>query len=324
MKKLNRQDFVSDQEVRWCPGCGDYAILASMQKLLPELGIPKENIVFVAGIGCSGRFSYYMDTYGFHTIHGRATAVATGLKLMRPDLSVWVITGDGDGLSIGASHLMHLLRRNLDINVLLFNNRVYGLTKGQYSPTSEQGKISPSSPQGCADYPINPMVFALASQASFVARAIDVDAKHLQAVLKQAVQHRGTAFIEILQNCNVFNDGAFAAVTDKTVRAERLLMLEHEHDLLFGAEREQAITLTGTQAEIVGAGNANILQHNYTDRILAQVLAEFAYPELPVPMGVLYKVERPCYADRANSMTSLPDAVTLAKVLRQGHVWRVT
>jgi len=213
--KLTRKEFVSDQEVRWCPGCGDYAILAQVQKVMPELGIPRENIVFISGIGCSSRFPYYMNTYGFHSIHGRAPAIASGLKAFRPDLSVWVATGDGDALSIGGNHFIHVLRRNLDINILLFNNRIYGLTKGQYSPTSEQGKITKSTPFGSVDHPFNPVSVALGADGTFIARSIDVEAKHLQDMIRRASEHHGTAFIEILQNCNIFNDGAFSQLTEK-------------------------------------------------------------------------------------------------------------
>ena len=217
---LTRKDFVTDQDVRWCPGCGDYSILAQVQKMMPELGIARENIVFISGIGCSSRFPYYMNTYGFHSIHGRAPAIASGLKATRPELSVWVVTGDGDGLSIGGNHLLHVLRRNVDVNVLLFNNRIYGLTKGQYSPTSEIGKVTKSTPMGSIDYPLHPITVALGAEATFVARTIDVDAKHLQDVLKRASQHRGASFVEILQNCNIFNDGVWSALTEKDTKAD--------------------------------------------------------------------------------------------------------
>src|SRR5439155_935018 len=225
--KLTRKDFVSDQDVRWCPGCGDYAILAQVQKVFPELGIPKEKVVFISGIGCSSRFPYYMNTYGFHSIHGRAPAIATGLKVSRPDLMVWVVTGDGDGLSIGGNHLMHALRRNVELKILLFNNRIYGLTKGQYSPTSELGKVTKSTPAGSADHPLNPLLLALGADATFVARTIDVEAKHQQDIIKRAAEHKGAAFVEILQNCNVYNDGAFASLTDKETKIDTQLVLEH-------------------------------------------------------------------------------------------------
>ncbi len=223
MSKLSKKDFETDQEVRWCPGCGDYAVLTAVQKLLPTLDVPRENFVFVSGIGCSSRFPYYVDTYGFHSIHGRAPAVASGVKVANPNLSVWVITGDGDALSIGGNHLMHTLRRNLDINILLFNNRIYGLTKGQYSPTSEKGKVTKSTPLGSADYPVNPISLALGAQAGFVARTLDVDAKHMTEVLSEAAVHRGTSLVEIYQNCNIFNDGAFANIAERDVRADAQL-----------------------------------------------------------------------------------------------------
>jgi 2-oxoglutarate ferredoxin oxidoreductase subunit beta len=242
--KLSRKDFVSDQDVRWCPGCGDYAILAQVQKVMPELGVPRENFVFLSGIGCSSRFPYYMNTYGFHTIHGRAPAIATGLKASRPDLSVWVATGDGDALSIGGNHLIHALRRNIDINILLFNNRIYGLTKGQYSPTSEQGKITKSTPLGSVDHPFNPISVALGAEGTFVARSIDVEAKHLQTIVRRAYEHKGTAFVEILQNCNIFNDGAFANLTEKDIKADTQLVLEHGKPLIFGKNRDKGIRLT--------------------------------------------------------------------------------
>ena len=226
-KELSRADFVSEQTVRWCPGCGDYSILANVQKVMPELNIPRENIVFVSGIGCSSRFPYYMNTYGLHTIHGRAPAFATGLKVARPDLSVWIVTGDGDGLSIGGNQLLHMLRRNLDVNVLLFNNRIYGLTKGQYSPTSEQGKVTKSTPFGSPDMPLNPMLFALSAGATFIARTYDLDAKGMQEIFKEAAKHKGTSFVEIYQNCNIFNDGTFSVIYERSVREDRILRLKH-------------------------------------------------------------------------------------------------
>ena len=242
---LNRKDFVSDQEVRWCPGCGDYAILAAVQKTMPEFGIAPENTVFISGIGCSSRFPYYMNTYGFHTIHGRAPAFATGLKISRPDLDVWVVTGDGDGLSIGGNHLIHVLRRNVDLKILLFNNQIYGLTKGQYSPTSEVGKVTKSTPAGSVDFPFNPITVALGTHATFVARTIDVEQKHLGEMLKRAHAHRGASFVEILQNCNIFNDGAFNDVSDKALKADHQLILEHGKPLIFGKNRDMGIRMNG-------------------------------------------------------------------------------
>ena len=255
-----RNDFVSSQEVRWCPGCGDYAILAAMQRAMPDLGIPRENIVFISGIGCSGRFPYYMNTYGFHTIHGRAPAVASGLKLAQPDLSVWVITGDGDGLSIGANHLMHLLRRNVDVKVLLFNNQIYGLTKGQYSPTSEQGKITSTTPQGSPDRPVNPTAFALTAGATLVGRVLDIDQKNLNFLIKAAAAHKGSVFIEIYQNCNIFNDGAFKHLSDKSLR---------EKNVIFH-EKSQA-----TKSDAF----------------------ELIQSDLPVHMGILWQENKPCYEE---------------------------
>ena len=242
---LNRKDFQTDQEVRWCPGCGDYAILAQVHKTLPELGIPRENFVFVSGIGCSSRFPYYTNTYGMHSIHGRAPTIATGIKVSRPDLSVWVVTGDGDALSIGGNHLIHVLRRNVDLKILMFNNRIYGLTKGQYSPTSEQGKRTKSSPMGSVDYPFNPISLALSAEATFVARGVDVDAKGMGAILERAARHKGSAFVEIYQNCNIFNDGAFAQLTEKETKADRVLELVHGTPMRFGKGREKGIMLDG-------------------------------------------------------------------------------
>ncbi len=250
---LNRKDFVSDQEVRWCPGCGDYAILAAVQKTMPEFGIAPENTVFISGIGCSSRFPYYMNTYGFHTIHGRAPAFATGLKISRPDLDVWVVTGDGDGLSIGGNHLIHVLRRNVDLKILLFNNKIYGLTKGQYSPTSEVGKVTKSTPMGSVDFPFNPITVALGTHATFVARTIDVEQKHLGEMLKRAHAHRGASFVEILQNCNIFNDGAFNDVSDKALKADHQLVLEHGKPLIFGKNRDMGIRMNGMRPEASSA-----------------------------------------------------------------------
>src|SRR5256714_1908639 len=239
--KLTKADFVSGQEVRWCPGCGDYSILNNVQKVMPELGITREKIVFVSGIGCSSRFPYYMNTYGFHSIHGRAPAIATGIKSANPDLSVWVITGDGDALSIGGNHFMHAIRRNLDINYILFNNRIYGLTKGQYSPASELGKKMKSTPMGVIDYPVNPVSLAIASEATFVARSLDLDVKHLGATVQAAARHKGISFVEVYQNCNIFNDAAFEYFTQRTERADRMIYLEHGQPMVFGKNRDKGI-----------------------------------------------------------------------------------
>src|SRR5262245_23140646 len=252
--KLTRKDFQTDQEVRWCPGCGDYSILAQVQKVMPELGLPKEKIVFISGIGCSSRFPYYMNTYGFHTIHGRAPAIATGLKVGNPDLQVWVITGDGDALSIGGNHFLHVIRRNVDLKIILFNNQIYGLTKSQYSPTSPQGKKTYSTPMGSVDAPLKPLTVALAAEASFVARSVDVDIKHLRTILERAAQHKGTAFVEVYQDCNVFNHGAFDYATSKESRPETTLYLEHGKPLVFGKNRDKGIRLNGTTPEVVELG----------------------------------------------------------------------
>jgi 2-oxoglutarate ferredoxin oxidoreductase subunit beta len=249
--ELTRKDFVSDQEVRWCPGCGDYSILKAIQTVLPELGVPREKFVFVSGIGCSSRFPYYMNTYGFHSIHGRAPAIATGIKLANPDLEVWVATGDGDALSIGGNHLIHALRRNVDIKIIMFNNRIYGLTKGQYSPTSEFGKRTKSTPFGSVDRPFNPISLALGSEATMVARTVDVFPAHMRETLARVARHRGSAFVEILQNCNVFNDGAWLTITDKAVRDDAALQIEHGKPLTFGKERNRGIRLVGTELQVV-------------------------------------------------------------------------
>ncbi|MDX1523673.1 MAG: 2-oxoacid:ferredoxin oxidoreductase subunit beta, partial [Anaerolineae bacterium] len=249
--KLTRKDFVSDQTVRWCPGCGDYAILAQMQKVLPDLGIPKEKIVFISGIGCSSRFPYYMNTYGIHSIHGRAPTLATGLKIANPDLSVWVITGDGDGLSIGGNHLIHVLRRNVDVNIILFNNRIYGLTKGQYSPTSLRGHKSKSSPMGSVEQSLNPLSVAIGAEATFVARTVDTNIKHLAETLKRAAAHKGTSFVEIYQNCVIFNDNAWSYATDANTRDENILMLEHGKPLIYGKNLDKGICLNGLNPEAV-------------------------------------------------------------------------
>ena len=266
---------------------------------MPELGVPRENIVFISGIGCSSRFPYYMNTYGFHSIHGRAPAIATGLKVARPELSVWVVTGDGDALSIGGNHLIHILRRNVDVNILLFNNRIYGLTKGQYSPTSEQGKVTKSTPLGSVDYPFNPIAVALGADSSFVARTVDVEAKHLQDIVRRAYEHRGTSFVEILQNCNIFNDGAFGALTEKETKADTQLVLEHGKPLIFGKNRDKGIRLRGHSLEVVQLGNgvteADLVVHDETDPVLAFLLSTMSPPKFPTPIGVFRAVTRETY-----------------------------
>jgi 2-oxoglutarate ferredoxin oxidoreductase subunit beta len=330
--KLTRKDFVTDQDVRWCPGCGDYAILAQVQKVMPELGVPRENFVFISGIGCSSRFPYYMNTYGFHSIHGRAPAIASGLKVTRPELSVWVVTGDGDALSIGGNHIIHILRRNIDVNILLFNNRIYGLTKGQYSPTSEQGKITKSTPLGSVDYPFNPISVALGSEATFVARSIDVEAKHLQDVIRRAYQHRGTSFVEILQNCNIFNDGAFEDLTTKESKAETQLVLEHGKPLIFGKNRDKGIRMRGHSLEVVQLGGgiteSDIIVHDETDSALAFLLSIMGPPKFPTPIGVFHGVDRPTYeailAEQISTAKQRQGTGDLDNLLSHGDTWTVS
>ncbi len=326
--KLTKKDFETPLDVRWCPGCGDYAILANLQRLLPDLGIPRENFVFVSGIGCSSRFPYYMNTYGFHTIHGRAPSIATGLKTSRPELDVWVITGDGDALSIGGNHLIHALRRNVDFNILLFNNRIYGLTKGQYSPTSEIGKKTKSSPMGSVDAPFNPIMLALGSGGSFVARSIDIEAKHLQAMMRASHGHRGTSFIEVYQNCPIFNDGAFDMLTDRKVKSENVVALEHGKPLVFGKEADKGIRLVDGKLEVVqlgeGVTEGDLLVHDETNRTQAFLLAQL---ELPVPVGVFFREERPTLDDMMNKQletaSSKKGRGELKALLHSGETWEV-
>jgi 2-oxoglutarate ferredoxin oxidoreductase subunit beta len=332
--QLSRKDFVSDQEVRWCPGCGDYSILAQTQKVMPDFGYPKDNIVFISGIGCSGRLPYYMNTYGFHTIHGRAPTLATGLKAARPDLMVWVITGDGDALSIGGNHVLHAMRRNVDLKLVMFNNRIYGLTKGQASPTSELGKRTKSTPDGTIDRPVAPLSVALAAEATFVARSVDTHTEHLQATLTRAGFHRGSAFIEVLQNCNIFNDGAYRDFTDREVRDDRMLVLEHGRPMIFGKERDKGIRLHGLRPEVVELGGdvseADLLVHDEQaeDPYLAFMLSRMWWPDYPVPVGVLRDVSRPTHDEL---MTGQIEAVVaqrgegdLRKLLDSGETWTVT
>jgi len=294
--KLTSKDFASDQEVRWCPGCGDYSILKQVQTVLPDLNRPREEFVFISGIGCSSRFPYYMDTFGMHSIHGRATAIATGLKATRPELSVWIITGDGDALSIGGNHFIHLLRRNPDVNVLLFNNQIYGLTKGQYSPTSEQGKVTKSTPMGSLDYPFNPIALSLGADATFVARSMDRDPKHLQTVIKRGYEHAGTSLVEIYQNCNVFNDGAFEIFTEKGSKKLETIMLENGKPLVFGENNDKGIKLDGFKPIIVDLNDASVTDlwiHDEEDLVKATILSRF-YDDpsvdghFPRPFGVFY------------------------------------
>lgn len=331
---LTRKDFVSDQEVRWCPGCGDYAILAQVQKVLADLKLPRENYVFISGIGCSSRLPYYVNTYGFHTIHGRAPAIATGVKTYRPDLSVWVVTGDGDGLSIGGNHLMHALRRNVDLKILLFNNKIYGLTKGQYSPTSEMGKKTKSTPVGSIDYPLNPLSFAVAVGATFIARSIDSDTNHLAWTLEQAGRHKGSAFVEIFQNCVIFNDDAFKDATDRAVRPDHTVLLEHGKPLIFGKDRNKGIRMNGFGLEAVDLGGditeKDLLVHDAKnpDPSYAFLLANMQLPELPVPVGVFRSVEKPTYetmlhAQVAKAKQSQGEG-DLRKILFDTETWTVT
>jgi len=301
------KDFSSDQDVRWCPGCGDYTILKQVQNVMPEIGVNKEDIVFVSGIGCAARFPYYMDTFGMHSIHGRAPAIATGLRVTRPELSVWIITGDGDSLSIGGNHFIHLLRRNVDVNLLLFNNKIYGLTKGQYSPTSHEGQVTKSTPFGSIDHPFNPLSLSLGADGTFVARTMDRDPRHLQAMLKRAHQHKGTSMLEIYQNCIVFNDGAFELFTDKKTRPKEAIYLEDGEPLIFGNDDDKGIRLDGLSPEIVSLDDYSkddLWIHDETDTTKALLLTRFFDdPEpgqedhMPRPFGVLYAVERPCYED---------------------------
>jgi 2-oxoglutarate/2-oxoacid ferredoxin oxidoreductase subunit beta len=307
-RKFKAKDFASDQDVRWCPGCGDYAILAGVQRALAKQGVTNENIAFISGIGCSSRFPYYMSTYGFHTIHGRAPAIATGFKVAAPHMQVWVVTGDGDALSIGGNHFIHVLRRNVDVKILLFNNRIYGLTKGQYSPTSEIGKKTKSTPMGSIDNPFNPMSVAIGAEASFLARSIDVDAKVMQPVLAAAAAHEGAAFIEILQNCNIFNDGAWEDIAAKQVRKERTILLKHGEPMVFGADDNKGIRLRGVSPEVVTIGEDGVTLDDLwvhdekdPDSTRAFLLSRMKGPAFPVPVGVLRAVAQPIYDRQLNA-----------------------
>ncbi len=301
-----REDLVSGQEVRWCPGCGDYSILATMQRTLAKFDLPKEKYVFISGIGCSSRFPYYMNTYGFHSIHGRAPTIATGLRCVNPELSIWVITGDGDGLSIGGNHLMHSMRRNINFNILLVNNQIYGLTKGQYSPTSPIGKITKSTPQGSIDYPINALCIAIASEATFIARTLDSIPAHMGSVLERAMKHKGVSFVEIYQNCNIFNDKAYEPITGREARDDRMVLLEHGKPLVFGKGRSKAIRLKGLRLEAVdykeGMDTKELLIHNEQDPepTYAYLLTQMEYPEMPVPFGIFREIVKPTYDEMLN------------------------
>jgi len=334
---LTAKDFATDQEVRWCPGCGDYSILAQVQKIMPGVGVPKENIVFISGIGCSSRFPYYMNTYGMHSIHGRATAIASGLKASRPELSVWIVSGDGDSLSIGGNHTMHLLRRNFDVNLLMFNNQIYGLTKGQYSPTSEKQKVTKSTPYGSIDHPFNPLALALGADATFIARSMDRDPKHLQAMLTRSYQHKGSSFLEIYQNCNIFNDSAFEIFTEKSTKAEEALFLEHGKPLIFGAAQDKGIRLEGLRPVVVqledGFGYDDLWIHDENDFYKAQILTRmFDDPQqgtahFPRPFGVFYETARACYEDvmqiQIDETIATKGYGDLDKLLRGKEVWEI-
>lgn len=329
LPKLTLKDFASDQEVRWCPGCGDYAILKTIQKLMPDLDTPKENHVFISGIGCSSRFPYYMNTFGFHTIHGRAPAIATGAKLANPELDVWVITGDGDGFSIGGNHMLHVLRRNVNLQILLFNNEIYGLTKGQYSPTSQLGTKSPSSPTGSIDLPLSPCTVALGAGATFIARSIDTEAKHLTEVVKRGHDHDGAAFIEILQNCPIYNDGIFEQVKDKKIAADFRVEVVHGEPLKFGKEKEKGIVLNrqSLALEVVAVkGNEDeLLVHDETNKIQAQLVASMSGPDFPVAVGVLYRENKPSFIQDSQKLVAdaRNEKGSLESLLHSGHTWEV-
>ena len=329
---LSKKDFISDQDVRWCPGCGDYAILSQVQKVFPNLGIPKENFLVVSGIGCSSRFPYYLDTFGFHSIHGRAPALATGAKIANPDLSVWIVTGDGDSMSIGGNHFIHVLRRNFDLNILLFNNQVYGLTKGQYSPTSEIGRISNSTPFGSVDYPFNPPLLALGAGGTFIARSIDREQKHLQGLLYEAYKHKGTSLVEIYQNCWVFNDGAFASLTDREIKMETQLVLENHKPMIFGRNQDKGLTLKGSKLEVTTLNKKNsineVMIHDEQNKIQGLLLSELTYDKnYPTPIGVLYREEKPTYETMLHNQlaTALKTRGKgdLDKLFNDSHTWEV-
>ena len=336
VQNLTSKDFQSDQEVRWCPGCGDYSILAQVQKIMPTLGIPRENIAIISGIGCSSRFPYYMETFGMHSIHGRATAIASGLKAARPDLSVWIVSGDGDSMSIGGNHTIHLLRRNFNVNFMVFNNQIYGLTKGQYSPTSEEHKVTKSTPYGSLDHPFNPLALAMGADGTFIARSMDRDPKHLQEMLLRSNAHKGTSFLEIYQNCNIFNDGAFEIFTEKATKPIETLFLEHGKPLLFGANKEKGIKLDGFKPVVVDLSNGTSADdcwiHDEKDFYKAQILVRmFDDPRieghLPRPFGVFYQTDRPCYEDmlqeQIDEVMTKKGKGDLNKLLRGHETWTI-
>ena len=329
---LTRKDMVSGSDVRWCPGCGDYSILSQVQGVVPNLGIPREKFVFISGIGCSSRFPYYMNTYGFHSIHGRALTLATGLKATRPDLSIWVVTGDGDGLSIGGNHLLHALRRNVDLNILLFNNRIYGLTKGQYSPTSLVGHKTKSTPQGSIDYPLNPLSVAIASECTFVARSVDNQPKHLSEIIERGAKHKGASFVEIYQNCNIYNDDAFANFYSRDVRSDRMVVLEHNKPILFGSDNNKGLRMNGVKLEVVEIKNHNdkkdIIIHDEMNPnpAVAYFLSQMHYPEMPEAIGVFRAVERPTYEGMLNDQIESckkSKKADLQAILTGNETWEV-
>lgn len=333
---LTAKDFVSSQDVKWCPGCGDYSILKQMQSILPELNINKEDIVFISGIGCSSRFPYYMNAYGMHSIHGRAPAIASGTKIANPDLHIWVITGDGDSLSIGGNHFIHAFRRNMDFNVLLFNNEIYGLTKGQYSPTSKQGVKTKSSPYGSIDYPFNPIAVALGADATFVARAMDRDPKHLKEMMLRTAKHKGTSLLEVYQNCVIFNDGVFEEFTDKKQRPETAIYLEHGKPLVFGAENNKGLILDGVVPKVVDLNNSDyglddLWVHDEQDLTKAQILSHFfdapGDTEFPRPFGVIYSIERPTYEELLFNQISVAkqnsSPVNLDEIIEGKNSWEI-
>ncbi|MGA2498733.1 MAG: 2-oxoacid:ferredoxin oxidoreductase subunit beta [Tepidisphaeraceae bacterium] len=329
---LKPSDFASSQEIKWCPGCGDYAVIAQARKVLAKLGVARENTVFVSGIGCSSRFPYYMETYGFHSIHGRAPTLASGLKLSRPELAVWIITGDGDALSIGGNHFMHLIRRNLNVKIILFNNRIYGLTKGQYSPTSLPGLKTKTSPMGAPEFPVRPISLALGAESSFAARALDSDVKHLEYVIERAAKHVGTAFVEVYQNCVIFNDGAYNYISDKATRPDNMVYLEHGKPLIFGKNNEKAIKLKGFTPQIVNVADTRpeeLLIHDEAapDPAAAFLLSRLAYPEFPEPMGVFRAVRRETYDETVYAQKEKSEAARgkgdIQALLKGNETWTV-
>ncbi len=329
---LTRQDFVSNQTVRWCPGCGDYSILAQVQKTMPEIGFAREDIVFISGIGCSSRFPYYMNTYGIHSIHGRAPTLASGLAIARPDLSIWVVTGDGDGLSIGGNHMIHAIRRNINLNILLFNNRIYGLTKGQYSPTSRHGMVTKSSPMGSVEQPLNPIALALASEATFVARSIDAHTQHLGEVLLEAAHHVGTSFVEIYQNCIIFNPNEWIGLDDRRLRDENILYLKHGEPMIFGKDHDKGIRLNGFMPEVVQLGNGvsedDLLVHDETSMQLAFIISSMEFPHFPAPMGVIRRVQKQTYTEGLMAQVKAAQAKKgvgdLYELYTSADLWTVT